>query len=71
MKKTLFITLTLCLAQLMQAAKVEKDVTVKVGGESRKYKLYVPNSAKDNCPLVLSLHGAGGQNTAGSGRSGL
>lgn len=60
MKKTLFITLTLCLAQLMQAAKVEKDVTVKVGGESRKYKLYVPASTKDNCPLVVSLHGAGG-----------
>jgi poly(3-hydroxybutyrate) depolymerase len=45
---------------MMQAAKVEKDVTIKIDGEDRKYKLYVPNNIKNNCPFVLSLHGANG-----------
>ena len=58
MKKALLLILTLCLSQLMMA--VEKDVSIQVAGKSRSFKLYVPSSAKDNCPLVVSLHGAGG-----------
>ena len=63
MKKILTITLALCCTLLLQAAKVEKDVTIKVDGKNRSYKLYVPANAKDNCPVVLSLHGAGGHST--------
>lgn len=58
MKKALLLILTLCLSQLMMA--VEKNVNIKVGDKNRSFKLYVPSSAKDNCPLVVSLHGAGG-----------
>lgn len=60
MKKLLFVTLALCLAQLLAVAGTEKDVTIKVNGKSRQYKLYVPANMKDDCPFVLSLHGAGG-----------
>ena len=63
MKKFLTITLALCCTLLLQAAKVEKDVTIKIDGKNRSYKLYVPSTAKDNCPVVLSLHGAGGHST--------
>lgn len=63
MKKLLILTLSLCLSQLMQAAKVDKNVNITVNGETRKYQLYVPTSAKDDCPLVLSLHGAAGHST--------
>ena len=58
MKKALLLILTLCLSQLMMA--VEKNVDIKVGDKNRSFKLYVPSSAKDNCPLVVSLHGASG-----------
>ena len=60
MKKILSLLVAACCTMILQAAKVEKDVTIKVNGESRSYKLYVPNNAKSNCPLVLSLHGANG-----------
>lgn len=60
MKKILILLMTACSTMMMQAAKVEKDVTIKVDGESRTYKLYVPDNIKDNCPFVLSLHGANG-----------
>lgn len=60
MKKILLLFMTVCSTIMMQAAKVEKDVTIKIDGEDRKYKLYVPNNIKDNCPFVLSLHGANG-----------
>ena len=63
MKKLLFVTLSLCLAQLLYAAKADKNVNITVNGETRKYQLYVPSSQKDNCALVLSLHGAGGNST--------
>ncbi len=43
-----------------QAAKVNKFFTVKVGNDTRKYNLYVPNNVKENAPLVIALHGAGG-----------
>lgn len=63
MKKLLFVTLTLCAAQLMMAAKVDKNVNMTIDGETRKYQLYVPANAKDNCALVVSLHGANGHST--------
>ena len=60
MSKILTLLITVCSTMILQAAKVEKDVTIKVDGENRTYKLYVPNNIEDNCPFVLSLHGAGG-----------
>ena len=63
MRKILMMSFALCNALLLQAAKVNKEVTIKVGKESRKYWLYVPTNIKDNCPFVLSLHGAGGHDT--------
>ena len=60
MKKILTMTLALCSVLLLHAAKVSKMVNVKVGSETRKYLLYVPNNVKENAPLVVSLHGAGG-----------
>ena len=60
MKKTLFVTLTLCLSQLMMAAKFNNFVNLNVANKARKYLLYVPSNVKENAPLVLSLHGAGG-----------
>lgn len=57
------IVLALSSALMLQAAKVNKKVTIKVGNETREYWLYVPNNVKDNCPFVLSLHGAGGHST--------
>lgn len=63
MKKLLFVTLTLCFSQLLQAAKVDKDVKITIDGETRNYQLYVPANVQANCPLVLSLHGANGHST--------
>ena len=63
MKKILYIVLALCGAVLLQAAKVNKEVTIKVGNDTRKYWLYVPTNVKENCPFVLSLHGASGHST--------
>lgn len=60
MKKILITTLALCSVMLLNAAKVNKMVSVKVGSETRKYLLYVPTNVKENAPLVVSLHGAGG-----------
>lgn len=60
MKKLLFVTLLLCIAQLMQADVVDQDVNITIGGETRNYQLYVPDNYQANCPLVLSLHGANG-----------
>lgn len=66
MKKLLFITLSLCVALLASAAKVNKFVNVKVGTQTRKYLLYVPNNVKADAPVVISLHGAGGTVTTTS-----
>ena len=60
MSKIFTLLITVCSTMILQAAKVEKDVTIKVDGENRTYKLYVPNNIEDNCPFVLSLHGANG-----------
>lgn len=63
MKKFFALALALCSSLLLQAAKVDKKVTITVGDKTREYWLYVPSSMKDNCALVLSLHGAGGNST--------
>ena len=42
---------------------VDQNVEITVGGDTRNYQLYVPDNAEDNCPLVISLHGAGGHST--------
>lgn len=51
------------MAQLASAAKVDKNVNISIDGKTRKYQLYVPSNVKDDCPLVVSLHGAGGNST--------
>ena len=62
--KKLFIAIVMLGSTLMlYAAKADKKVTITVGNESREYWLYVPNNVKAEAPLVLSLHGAGGQCT--------
>lgn len=51
------------------AAKVDKVVNISVKDdngktETRSYRLYVPNGVKENAPLVVSLHGANGNQYA-------
>ena len=60
MKKLLSLLLVCWTATTVWAAKTNKMVNIKVGNETRKYLLYVPNSVKENAPLIISLHGAGG-----------
>ena len=60
MKRFLTICLVVLNATMLLAAKANKMVTIKVNGESRTYLLYVPSNVKENAPLVVSLHGAGG-----------
>ena len=57
---TLVLMLALMGAMQSLAAKVDKNVNIQIGSETRSYKLYVPNNVKANAPLVVSLHGAGG-----------
>ena len=42
---------------------VDENVEITVDAETRNYQLYVPVNAGDNCPLVISLHGANGAST--------
>ncbi len=42
---------------------VDQNVEISVGGDTRNYQLYVPGNVADNCPLVISLHGANGAST--------
>ena len=63
MKKLLIVTLLTGIAQLLQAATVDKNVEITIGGETRNYQVYVPNNVQANCPLVVSLHGANGAST--------
>lgn len=39
---------------------VDENVNITIDSETRNYQLYIPANAEDNCPLVLSLHGANG-----------
>lgn len=63
MKRILFVFFFLSITLMLHAAKADKKVTITIGDESREYWLYVPNNAKANAPLVLSLHGASGHDT--------
>ena len=55
---------TFCEVQEVQNLEpADQNVNITIGGETRKYQLYVPNTAQANCPLVISLHGANGQST--------
>lgn len=60
MKRVLMLCLAAIMSLSMFAAKASKEVSLKVGDETRKYYLYVPSNAKANAPLVFSLHGTGG-----------
>ena len=60
MKRILTTALALCSVLLLNAAKVDKAVNIKVGNKTRKYRLYVPNNVKENTALVFCLHGTGG-----------
>ena len=61
MKKILFLMMAMSCSMMLTAAKVNKFFNLNVDGKSRTYLLYVPNNVKANAPLVISLHGAGGQ----------
>lgn len=60
MKRILTTALALFSVLLLNAAKVDKAVNIKVGNKTRKYRLYVPNNVKENTALVFCLHGTGG-----------
>ena len=62
MKQLKFILLFVLVSLVCSsfAATVNKFFNVKVGNDTRKYLLYVPNNVQENAPLVISLHGAGG-----------
>ena len=47
--------------EVIDVEPVDQNVEITIGGETRNYQLYVPGTVLANCPLVLSLHGAGGQ----------
>ena len=63
MRKILTAIILLGSTLMLHAAKANNKVTITVAGDSREYWLYVPNNVKAEAPLVLSLHGAGGQCT--------
>lgn len=42
---------------------IDENVEITVDAETRNYQLYVPGNVADNCPLVISLHGANGAST--------
>lgn len=60
MKKILTLMMAVSCTMMLPAAKVNKFFNLNVSGKSRTYLLYVPNNVKENAPLVISLHGAGG-----------
>jgi poly(3-hydroxybutyrate) depolymerase len=61
MKKFILLSVLVfvCLTRA-NAAKINKAMSIVVNGETRQYWLYIPSSYKSNCPLVVALHGAGG-----------
>ena len=61
MKKNLLTLLVLLFCAFgVQAEKIDKIVNLVSGGKNRSYRLYVPNNVQANAPLVVSLHGANG-----------
>ena len=63
MKHLCVLCLLFALCGNTTASKADKSMNIVVNGETRQYWLYVPNNAKANCPLVVSLHGASGHST--------
>ena len=61
MKKIFTLMMAVNCSMMLMAAKVNNFFNLNVNGKNRTYLLYVPNNVKDNAPLVISLHGAGGQ----------
>ena len=61
MKKIITLMMAVSCTMMLTAAKVNKFFNISVNGKNRTYLLYVPNNVKDSAPLVISLHGAGGQ----------
>ena len=66
MKKIFTLMMAVSCTMMLTAAKLNKFFNLNVKGEDRTYLLYVPNNVKANAPLVISLHGAGGQVTTTS-----
>lgn len=52
MKKILILALVVC-SMAVKAAKENKLYNVKVGNETRKYLLYVPDNVKENAPFFI------------------
>ena len=51
----------LLLAVLTSYARQTPDHTLRSGGIERTYKLHLPEGLPDGAPLVVVLHGYGGQ----------
>lgn len=66
MKKIFTLMMAMSCTIILTAAKVNKFFNINVNGKNRTYLLYVPNNVKASAPLVISLHGAGGQVTTTS-----
>lgn len=70
MKKIFSVCMLMLLSVTMAfAAKVDKIVNISVkddngNTETRTYRLYVPANVQENAPLVVSLHGANGNQYA-------
>ena len=69
MKKIFSVCMLMLFVTMAFAAKVDKVVNISVKDdngktETRSYRLYVPNGVKENAPLVVSLHGANGNQYA-------
>ena len=69
MKKLVITTLLMLLCTVQGFAAVDKIINISVKDdkgktETRSYRLYVPNNVKENAPLVVSLHGANGNQWA-------
>ena len=69
MKRIFSVCMLLLFFTMAFAAKVDKVVNISVKDdngktETRSYRLYVPNGVKENAPLVVSLHGANGNQYA-------
>ena len=66
MKKFFTLMMAMSCTIILTAAKVNKFFNINVNGKNRTYLLYVPNNVKASAPLVISMHGAGGQVTTTS-----
>ncbi len=60
MKQLILISILFCCTLFVSAARFNQTIDIKVGNETRKYRLYVPNNVKASAPLIFALHGTGG-----------